>query len=342
MADLKFAILGAGFWASYQLAAWQEVKGAKCVAIYNRTRAKAEILAHKFHIPSVYDDAELMIEREALDFVDIITDVDTHSRFIEVAVKNRVATICQKPLAPSLTAAERIVRLASRANVPLAVHENWRWQTPIRALKKAIASGVIGEPFRARIDMISGFPVFKNQPFLKDLEQFIVTDLGSHTLDTARFLFGEVRSLFCRTQRVHNDIKGEDVATISLGMRSSATVTINMAYAENHLEAECFPQTLIFVEGTKGSISLDPNYWLRITTRTGTHSQRHPPPRYAWADPAYDVVQSSMVPCHENILRSFRNRTPAETSGADNLETVKLVFGCYQSARNNQVLHLKG
>ena len=58
--------------------------------------------------------------------------------------------------------------------------------------------------------MISGFPVFANQPFLKELEQFILTDLGSHTLDTARFLFGEAESLYCQTRRVHPDIKGED------------------------------------------------------------------------------------------------------------------------------------
>jgi predicted dehydrogenase len=50
----------------------------------------------------------------------------------------------------------------------------------------ASQSGAIGKPFRGRIDMLSGFPVFVNQPFLKQLEQFIITDLGSHTLDVAR------------------------------------------------------------------------------------------------------------------------------------------------------------
>jgi D-apiose dehydrogenase len=64
--------------------------------------------------------------------------------------------------------------------------------------------------------MISGFPVFNNQPFLKELEQFILTDLGSHTLDTARFLFGEASSLYCQTRRIHADIRGEDVATIMM------------------------------------------------------------------------------------------------------------------------------
>ena len=42
MTELRFGVFGAGFWAPFQLAAWNEVAGAKCVAIYNRTVSKAE------------------------------------------------------------------------------------------------------------------------------------------------------------------------------------------------------------------------------------------------------------------------------------------------------------
>ncbi len=34
----KFAIFGCGFWSQFQLGAWQELEGAECVALYNRTR----------------------------------------------------------------------------------------------------------------------------------------------------------------------------------------------------------------------------------------------------------------------------------------------------------------
>src|SRR6266496_6156586 len=95
MKTLCFAILGAGCWAQYQLAAWRELKGARCVAVYNRTRGKAEALAQKFNLPAVYEDAEEMFRRERLDFVDIITDVHTHSRFVQLAARHKVAAICQ-------------------------------------------------------------------------------------------------------------------------------------------------------------------------------------------------------------------------------------------------------
>ena len=68
-----------------------------------------------------------------------------------------------------------------------------------------------------------------------------------------------------------------------------------------------------------------------------THAQRCPPPRYAWADPAYDVVHASIVPCNADILGALRGK-PAETTGEDNLKTMELVFAAYESAKTNRVV----
>ena len=217
--------------------------------------------------------------------------------------------------------------------VPLLVHENWRWQAPIRAVHKLLSGGAIRTPFRARIDMISGFPVFKNQPFLKELPQFILSDLGTHILDVARFLFGEASSLYCHTRRVHPDIKGEDVATVMMKMGpQQTTVLCEMAYAENPLEREVFPQTLMFIEGDKGSLELAPDYWIHVTTKACTTRNRYAPTHFAWADPAYDVVQSSIVDCHRDLLRALSGSGHAETTGDDNLRTLRLVLAAYDSA----------
>ena len=307
---------------------------------FHRIRAKAEALAQKFGGPAVYDDVETLFRRERLDFVDIITDVDTHSHFVHLAAKHKVAVICQKPMAPSLKEAEKMVAACKKAGVWFAVHENWRWQTPIQALQSAVVSGVIRNAVSRGVDMISGFPVFVNQPFLKELKQFILTDLGSHILDVARFLFGEAESLYCQTRQVHANIKGEDVATVMLRMRKKTSVIVEMAYAENYLEHDRFPETYAFIEGDKGSVELGPDFWIRVTTKGGTQAQRHPPPRYEWANPAYDVVHASIVPCHADLLHALQKGQPAQTSGDDNLKTTRLVFAAYESAAKNQVVRM--
>jgi D-apiose dehydrogenase len=332
----RFALLGAGFWSQFQLAGWAEIPGAECVAICNRTKPKAEALAERFAIPHVYDDAQAMLDQESLDFVDVVTDVDTHARFVQLAASKGLPVICQKPMGPSYAVAESMVATCRQAGVPFFVHENWRWQKPLREVKRVLDEGAIGNIFRARIQFCSSTPVFDNQPFLKELEQFILTDIGSHILDVARFLFGEASSLYCQTHRL-NDIAGEDVATTVMQMGGGATVVCDMSYASRH-EHERFPETYVFVEGDRGALELGPDYWLRVTTEEGTMAKRHLPQRYNWADPVYDLVHSSIVPCNANLYQALSGAGVAETTGQDNLKTVRLVFASYESAATNQVI----
>jgi predicted dehydrogenase len=339
MTELRFAILGTGFWARYQLAAWQELRGARCIALYNRTRAKAEALASEFAVPAVYDNAERLLQREKPDFVDVITDVHTHRPFVELAAAHGIPVICQKPLAPTLADARAMLEACQRSSVPLFVHENWRWQSPIRELKRVLDSGAIGRVFRARVAYTNSFPVFDNQPFLRELEQFILTDVGTHILDTTRMLFGEVHTLFCQTTRVHPDIRGEDVATVMLGMVSGATVTCEMSYA-SRVEQDRFPETFIFVDGDRGSAELAPDFWIRVTTADGTLARRYPLTTYAWADPCYTLVQGAGVACNANLLGALQGLSDAETTGQDNVKTLELVFGSYDSATTGRAICL--
>lgn len=331
MSELRFAILGTGFWSRYQLAGWRELPGVRCVALYNRTRAKAEALARDFDVAAVYDDVETLVAREKPDFLDIITDVGTHRKFVELAAAAKIPVVCQKPLAPTLADAEAMVATCQKAGVPLLVNENWRWQKPLRELHRVLLSGKIGRVFRARVDYCNSFPVFDNQPALKLEERFILADMGSHIFDAVRFLFGEAAWISCQTQRIHREIKGEDVATALLQMRSGAVVTCNLSYA-SRTEIEKFPQTFVFVEGTEGSVELGPDYWIRVTTRAGTSAVQHPPPTYAWADPRYAVVHSSIVDCQRNLLAGLRREGHAETTGEDNLKTLRIISAAYQSA----------
>jgi predicted dehydrogenase len=335
MTNLRFAILGTGFWAQFQLAGWQELEGVECVALYNRTRDKAEAVAQRFGVPRVYDTLEKLFDQEQLDFVDIITDVGTHANLTRVAAQHGIDVVCQKPMATSLEEARSMVDICRDSQIQFLINENWRWQYPIRQFKRILEEKRIGKPFRARVHYCNSFPVFDNQPFLKELEQFILTDIGSHILDTTRYLFGDAQSLYCHTTRVHPDIKGEDVATILLETQSGMSVICEMSYA-SRTEIEHFPQTYVYVEGDQGFLELGPDYKVRETTSEGTCVRQFIPKHYPWADPAYDLVHSSIVDCQSDLLKHLKGEKTAETNGEDNFKTVQLVFAAYESARIGQ------
>lgn len=340
MENLKFAIFGCGFWSQFQLGAWTEVEGAECVALYNRTRSKAEKLAERFDVPRVYDTPEELLQQEKLDFVDIITDVDTHAHFVELAVKHGVPNvICQKPMAPDYDTAKHMVKTCKDAGVNFYIHENYRWEAPIRRYKEILDSGVIGQPFKARISFLSGFPVFDNQPFLAELDQFILTDMGSHVLDVARYLFGECKELWCQVLSQTPGIRGEDVATVMMKMKNGMPLYAELSYA-SIVEYDSFTTVFVLAEGEKGSVYLGPGFEIRTTIREGTTSEKVTFPSYDWADPDYIVNHESGIPINRNFLDDMLGKGKAENTGDDNFKTVQLVWASYESAASGKIIDI--
>jgi predicted dehydrogenase len=341
MEKLKFAVLGCGFWSKFQIGAWSEIDGAELIAVYNRTRSRAEKIAEQFKVPRVYDSADDLFRNEKPDFVDIITDVDTHAHFVEMAVSHGIKNIiCQKPMASDFTTAKRMVKICSDAGAKLYIHENYRWQAPVRRFSQIVASGVIGKPFKARVSFLSGFPVFDNQPFLKELNHFILTDMGSHILDVIRFLFGECEELWCQTKAINKGIKGEDLAVVMMKMESGMPVYTELSYA-SVVEHDSFSTLHILVEGEKGSVYLGPKFEIRTTTKDGTISEIVKFPSYPWADPDYIVNHESGIHINRNILNDILGKGRAENTGEDNLETVRLIWACYESAVSGRIIRIE-
>ncbi|MBI1301576.1 MAG: gfo/Idh/MocA family oxidoreductase [Alphaproteobacteria bacterium] len=336
---IKFAVFGAGFWANYQISAWKEFgEKVRLVAICDPDRTKATHLATLHNIPHVYENAAELFQNESLDFVDIISSIPSHAPLVQLAANAGVHVICQKPMAEDFDTCQRMVDACKSTGVKFFIHENFRFQTPIRACKKLMDEGKIGIPFKARLTFCSGFPVFDNQPTLAELDRFIISDLGVHLLDMARYLFGDVAHMYCQTQKINPSIKGEDVATLFLTTKSSVTCLVEASYA-SRLEQETFPQTLMLLEGSEGSIRLDINHRITLTQQgVGSKSWVAEPPHYAWADPDYALIHSSVVACIDNVLNDLMGNKTAETTGEDNLKTMELVFLAYASAASNKVM----
>jgi predicted dehydrogenase len=337
MKKLKFAILGCGFWSQFQLGGWQELEGAECVALYNRTKSKATDLAMRFGIPNSYDDAEEMMQKEELDFVDIITDVDTHPKFVELAAKYGKHVICQKPMAPSFQLAKKMMQITEAAAIKFYVHENYRWQPQIRRMKQILDSGVIGKPFRCNSLWNTAFPLFETQPFLATLEQFALTDQGSHQFDVLRYLFGEADTIYTQIQRVNPSIKGEDVATSLLRMKNGM-VCIQQISFSSPLEKEVFPQVLMLVEGDRGSVRLDADYAFAVTSGSKTTYEKLTMQKFSWQTDRLEPEPPAIVACNNDILRDLRGEAEAETTARDNFETVRLVWAAYESAKEGRVI----
>ena len=338
---LRGALVGCGFFALNQLHAWRDLPGVEIVALCDRDPARLALAGDLFGIDRRYADADAMLAAETLDFVDIATTVPSHRALVELAARRRLPVICQKPFAATMADARAMVAACAAAGVPLMVHENFRWQSPIQAVKAVLDRGDIGEPFWGRVSFRSGFDVFAGQPYLAEGERFIIEDLGIHSLDVARFLFGDVAGLTARTRRVNPAIRGEDVATMLLDHASGATSVVDCSYA-THLAEEPFPQTLVEVDGARGTIRLSAGYRLTVATAEGARETDVSPPLLPWASRPWHTIQESVLAIQRHWAECLRAGREPQTSGRDNLQTLALVEAAYASAASRQPVNPKG
>jgi predicted dehydrogenase len=339
MATLRGGLIGCGFFAVNHMHGWRDAEGAEIVAICDRDPERLKAIGDQFGIAARYADAAEMMAKEKLDFVDIATTVNSHRALVELAAAHKLPTICQKPFAPSLGDAKAMVEACRTAGVPLMVHENFRWQSPIQAVKAVIDSGEIGTPFFGRISFRSGFDVFSGQPYLAEGKRFIIEDLGIHILDIARFLFGDVTTLIARTRRINPRIKGEDVATMLLDHENGITSVVDCSYATK-LAVEPFPETLVEIDGSEGTLRLAQGYRLTVTGKSGTTERDVSPPLLPWASRPWHNIQESVAAIQQHWTDSLKSRRETSTSGADNLKTFALVEAAYAGAESGKPVRL--
>lgn len=334
---MRGALIGCGFFAQNHLNAWRDMRadGVELVAVCDIDPAKARAAAGNFGISRFYSDPAHLFAEETLDFVDIATRMETHLDVVSLALKHGVRTIVQKPLAPEWATCVEIVGRAKRAGVPMAVHENFRYQVPMQAVKRVLDSGVIGAPSWGRFSFRFGFDVYKTQPYFHQEKRLVILDSGIHVLDLARFFLGEVQHLSCEMQRRNPKNVGEDTATMLLRHESGA-----VSIAEATYEARQIPdpilQTLVTIEGEKGSIKLHEDFRM-VVTKGGTSEESFVgTPPLAWTAEPWHNLQKGVLTTQRAIIGAWKVGREAETSGGDNLKTFALVEAAYKAAEEKR------
>ncbi len=146
MSELHGALIGCGFFARNQMHAWKDIPGVSIVAICDRDEARLAEMGESFAVEARYRDAATMLREVRPDFVDIATTAPSHRALVELAASLKIPAICQKPIAPTIDDARAMVDACEAAGVPLMIHENFRWQSPIQAVRRVLDRGEIDHP----------------------------------------------------------------------------------------------------------------------------------------------------------------------------------------------------
>jgi D-apiose dehydrogenase len=335
---LRVGLIGCGFYGQNHLHAWRDLhdEGADLVAVCDGVAEKLTLAAKTFDAKA-YADASEMLKNERLDIVDIVTQMESHKKLAMLAADHGVGAIVQKPFAPTWEDCVAIVDYAKQRGAWLAVHENFRFSTTMRRVKSVLDSGAIGTATWARLGFRTGYDVYRGQPYLRDEKRLVILDVGIHVLDLARFFMGDVRHLSCETQSRNETIKGEDTATIMMKHHSGAVSVVEATYASKRIP-DPFPETLLEIEGTEGSIVVSRGEKMQVTTQGLFFEESIGSPLLPWTSRPWHGSQEAVLHANRHMLHRFQAGLPASTSGEDNLKTYALVEAAYVAAETGSVV----
>jgi D-apiose dehydrogenase len=278
--------------------------------------------------PQTYTCAEEMLEGEDLNFLDVVTRAASHLELIELAAKKKLPVICQKPMAPDWETACQMVEVATKYQIPLMIHDNWRWQSWYQAAAAIIGRGHIGVPmryqFRFRRREGVGPEPYPKQAYFRQLRRQLIDETLVHHIDTARFLFGNITSVYAEATTRNALILGEDDAILTLRHTNGVTGTIDgnrfLDFADGPgTDEACF-------EGDSGS--------MRLTARCEIWSGLEK----IWSNEVKTGYRGdSVYATQAQFINCLETGPPYTDNARDYLEnTFSVVEAAYQSIRERR------
>lgn len=329
---LKVACVGVGYFSQFHYDAWTRLNNAEIVGVCNRTLAAAQEFSQKYAIPLAVSDLEQLLIQSKPDLLDVITPPPTHVAAVKLAAKYKVDVICQKPFGETLADAEEMVRIAQAAGIKLIVHENFRFMPWYRQIKTVLNTGFCGQVLDVRFSLRPGDgqgpeAYLARQPYFQKMDKFLVHETAIHLVDTFRYLFGEVKSVYADLRRCNPVIKGEDSGLVIFEFADNLRALFNGNRLLDH-SATNTRRTMgeLLIEGTAGFIRLDgeARIWLRkFGELTETEHS------YNWADKNFggDCVYETI----KHISENYQQQLTIENTGLDYLQNIRIENAIYQS-----------
>ena len=236
MKILRAGILGCGGIAQKHAQAALALKDEiELVAFCNRTEEKARAFAEQFTAGrgAVFTDHRAMFDQANLDLLVVCLPPFVHTDEVELAAKQGVHLLVEKPIAVTSEQAWRMVDVAERAGIKTQVGFMYRFGEAVRQFKADFDAGKMGQ---AGLFSASYFCNSLHAPWWRKREQSggQLVEQAIHLFDIMRYFLGEPVSIFSRrTNMFHCAVADYDVEDVSATVMSFANGALGVIYATN-------------------------------------------------------------------------------------------------------------
>ncbi|UYQ72540.1 Gfo/Idh/MocA family oxidoreductase [Pelagibacterium flavum] len=208
MQKLNVAMIGGGFmgkahamaYAAMPMFFWPAPAIPVRKVVVDVNQDMAETARDRFGFEDASADWRAVIARPDIDIIDICTPNDSHAEIAIAAAKAGKHIICEKPLARTGAESKSMLDAVQASDSIHMVAFNYRRTPAVALAKKLIEDGRIGDILNFRGTYLQDWSADPDSPLSWRFQKSVagsgtVGDIGTHVIDFARYLVGEIASV---------------------------------------------------------------------------------------------------------------------------------------------------
>ena len=339
---ISFALLGCGRIAKRhaELLGTGQIAGARLAAVCDIHRDRAESFGLRFNVPA-FNSIDEMLRNTSFDVVSVLTPSGMHADHAVSVAKAGRHIVVEKPMALTLTDAQRMIDASDSARVRLFVVKQNRFNVPVIKAREALEAGRFGDlvlgTVRVRWCRDQSYYNLDSWRGTWAQDGGVLANQASHHVDMLGWFMGEAESVHARAVTALVDIQTEDTAVATLKFRNGALGVIEATSAARPKDME----GSLSVLGSGGAVEIAGFAVNKIRTWQfveplpsdaevmQTYSV-NPPNVYGFGHQAY----------YEHVVDCLTNGATALVDGHHGRQSLELVMALYESISSGQEVSL--
>jgi len=319
MADtpIPLAVIGCGQIAGAYLEALARVPRLELCAAVDADPVALDEFAARAAVPTFSSIEALWREGLRPQAALVLTPPTSHELLSIDLLERDVHVLCEKPLAPTIAAARRMLDAAERRERQLMMGSKFRYTADVVTAHDLLAAGFCGDVvlyenvFCSHVDMTARW-----NALLPTSGGGVLIDNGCHSVDLARFLLGPIARVQAQFGRITQAIAVEDTARLLFTSENGALGSIDLSWSV-HKETAAY----VRVHGTEGTIEIG---WQQSRKKRAGDAE------WTVFGDGYDKIAAFTAQL-QNFAASLTGEEPALINAKDAMASVVVIDAAYRS-----------
>ena len=339
---IDFALIGCGRIAKRhaELLGTGQIAGARLAAVCDVQLDRAQAFGAKYGVPA-FRCIDEMLRAASFDVASVLTPSGMHADHTVAVARAGRHVVVEKPMALTLTDAQRMIDACDSAGVKLFIVKQNRFNVPVVKAREALDAGRFGRLVlgTVRVRWCRDQSYYDHDSWRGTWAQDggVLANQASHHVDMLSWFMGKVESVQARAVTALVNIEAEDTAVATIKFRNGALGVIEATGAARPKDME----GSLSVMGSGGAVEIAGFAVNKIRTwqfveplasdiEVMDNFSVNPPNVYGFGHQAY----------YEHVVDCLANGAAPQVDGHHGKQSLELIMALYESIASGHEVHL--